>query len=414
MGKRNDIFGLKRVEAASPRGRLSLKGLLKRNKLTYAVTSALKKIPYPVLSGWMRFCHWRYGVEGDKVFFSSYDGTLYNDNPRAVAEALHALCPDLKLVFRLNARGRRMDLPDWVRVAPGLSLETLRELATSGAIVTNAGMKRWMVKFLDQFYVQTWHGDRGFKRIYLDVNPRRRYYLKEVPRIDLAVSGSAFGSRVYRSAMGVKGEILEQGCPRNDVLVQNPPALARRVRESLGIPEGERVLMYAPTFREADTGGRQAARLSLEKALRALEAATGERWRCITRSHEVARGIAADAGVDVSDYPETTELLLITDLLITDYSSIGGDFMLLNRPVVYYQPDRAEYDRDRGGLYFDPDHSPLKVVHSEQALLDLLAHPFDPAENCREALAFFGANETGRAAEAVAERIIDALGVKKG
>ena len=110
--------------------------------------------------------------------------------------------------------------------------------------------------------------------------------------------------------------------------------------------------------------------------------------------------------MDVSVWPEPTELLLITDLLITDYSSIGGDFMLLNRPVVFFQPDRADYDAERG-LYFDPDHSPLIVAHDETELLARLSRPIDAPGNCKAVLDFFGTHETGRAAEAVAERIVE-------
>ena len=392
------------------KARQSIKGLLKRNRVTYAVTSALKKVPYPLLSAYMRWCHRRYGIDRDKVFFSSYDGTLFNDNPRAVAEALHRMMPEAKLVFRLDAKGRRMALPDWVRPVPRLSMETLREMATARAIVTNAGMKIWMVKFPDQFYVQTWHGDRGFKKIYLDVNPNRLYYKKEGPRIDLAVSGSDFGSGVYRTAMDVKGEILACGCPRNDLLLRNPPEAAARVRSALGIPDDVRVLMYAPTFRATDTGGRQAAGLSLERVRATLEKATGEKWLCVTRSHEVARGIASDAAMDLSDWPEPSELLLVTDMLITDYSSIGGDFMLLNRPVIYFQPDRKAYDQERNGLYFDPDQSPLTVAHDEEELLDILSRPIDAPASCRAALDYFGCRETGRAAEIVAERVAEKLG----
>ena len=391
------------------RGRRSLKGLIKGSRAAYGAISALKHLPYPLISGWMRFCHRRYGVEGNKVFFSSYDGTLFNDNPRAVAEALHEMVPGARIVFRLDARGMRMNLPDWVEAVPRLSLQTLREMATSRAIVTNAGMKIWMVKFGDQYYVQTWHGDRGFKKIYLDVDPNRRYYREEGPRIDLAVSGSDFGSRVYRTGMGAKKEVLACGCPRNDLLLRNPPEAAKRVRDALKIEPGTRVLMYAPTFRAADSGGRQVAGLSLEKVRAALESATGEKWICVTRSHEVARGIASDAAMDVSDWPEPSELLLIADMLITDYSSIGGDFMLLNRPVIYFQPDRGDYDRERGGLYFDPEESPLKVAHGEDELLDMLAHPFDAAANCREVLGFFGCRETGRAARIVAQRVAEQL-----
>lgn len=391
------------------RGRRSIKGRIKQSRALYHIASTLKHAPYPLISGFMRLCHRLFGVEGNKVFFSSYDGTLFNDNPRAVAEALHTIAPKAKIVFRLDARGRRMPLPDWVIPVPRLSLQTLREMATARAIVTNAGMKRWMVKFDDQFYVQTWHGDRGFKKIYLDVDPNRCYYTKEGPRIDLAVSGSEFGDRVHHTGMGARKEFLICGCPRNDLLLRNPPEVVQRVRRALNIPEGTRVLMYAPTFRNADSGGRQAAGLSMDRVRQTLEAATGERWLCVTRSHEVARGIASDAAMDVSDWPEPSELLLITDMLITDYSSIGGDFMLLNRPVIYFQPDRDKYDRERGGLYFDPDRSPLKVAHSEDELMDMLAHPFDARENCREALEFFGTRETGRASEMVAERIAEKL-----
>lgn len=382
----------------------SLKGLLKGNRLTYALASALKSLPYPLISGWMRLCHLIFKVDQNKAFFSSYDGTLYNDNPRAVAEALHAIRPEVEIVFRLDARGRRMPLPAWVKPVPRLSLLTLKEMATARVIVTNAGMKRWAVKFKDQFYIQTWHGDRGFKKIWLDVDPNREYYRKEVARIDLAVSGSRFGSGVYRTAMGVKGEVLECGCPRNDLLLQNPPEVAARVRAALGLPGDVRVLMYAPTFRAADSGGVQAAGLSLARVRSALEASTGDQWVCLTRSHEVARGIASDAAMDVSDFPEPSELLLVTDLLITDYSSIGGDFMLLGRPVIYFQPDRKAYDAERGGLYFDPDQSPLMVAHDEAELLEMLKHPIDAPANCRAALDFFGCTETGHAAQTVAER----------
>ena len=387
----------------------SLKARIKGNRALFTVLNGVKHAQDPLYSGWMRLCHRRYGVDANKVFFSSYDGLLYNDNPRAVAEALHAVAPEAKLLFRLSGKGMESpDIPDYITKVPRSGLGMMKEMATSKVIVTNAGMKRWMKKFEDQYYIQTWHGDRGFKKVRLDLEPNNRYFLYESKRIDLAVSGSRFGSDVYRSGFAVKGEILEVGYPRNDLLLKNPPEVAQRVREALGIAEGVRVLMYAPTFRTDTSGSVQEASFSLEKAREALEAATGERWLCITRGHIDSKGIHSDARMDVSAWPETTELLLITDLMITDYSSIGGDFMLLNRPVVYFQPDAGDYKAERG-LYFDPDQSPLIVAHSEGELLDILSKPIDGPGNCRAVLDFFGANETGRAAQIVAERIGEKL-----
>ena len=393
------------------RAKPSLKARVKGHPRLFKLLQRLKHLPYPLLSGWMSLCHRLYGVDGNKVVFSSYDGALYNDNPRAVAEALHAACPEARLLFRLNGKGMRMPgIPDYIEKLPRFTPRTLREMATARVIVTNAAMKIWMRKFPDQLYVQTWHGDRGFKRVQLDDDPKSKFYRREAERIDVAVSGSDFGTRVFRSAFAAKGEILECGCPRNDVLLQNPPEVARRVRERLGVPEGARVLMYAPTFRTAASGSVQDAGLSLEKARAALERATGESWVCVTRGHIDSRGILSDARVDVSEWPEASELLLATDLLITDYSSIGGDFMLLDRPVVFYMPDLGDYNAERG-LNFDPDASPLIVVHTESELLDILAKPIDGPANCKAVLDFFGCRETGQAARTVAARIARELKV---
>ena len=388
----------------------SLKARIKGNRALFTVLNALKHVPDPLYGGWMRLCHRRYGVDGGKVFFSSYDGLLYNDNPRAVAEALHEIAPGAKILFRLSAKGMAApEIPDYVVKIPRNGLAMMREIATSKVIVTNAGMKRWMKKFPDQYYIQTWHGDRGFKKVRLDLEPNNPNFLNESKRIDLAVSGSRFGSDVYRSGFAVKGEILEVGYPRNDLLIANPPEVAQRVRRALGIPGDVRVLMYAPTFRTNTSGSVQNATLSLERVRETLETATGERWICITRGHIDSRGIRSDAQMDVSAWPEATELLLIADLLITDYSSIGGDFMLLNRPVIYFQPDAGDYSAERG-MYFDPDQSPLIVAHTEEALLDMLSRPIDGPGNCKAVLDFFGANETGRASRAVAEKIAEKLG----
>ncbi len=396
------------------RARPSLKARIKGHPALFGLMQRIKHLPYPLLSGWMALCHRLCGVDESKVVFSSYDGALYNDNPRAVAEALHAACPSARILFRLNAKGMRMPgIPDYIEKLPRFAPRTLREMATARAIVTNAAMKIWMRKFPDQLYVQTWHGDRGFKRVQLDADPKRKFFRREAERIDVAVSGSDFGTRVFKSAFAAKGEIMEVGCPRNDWLLQSPPGAARRVRERLGIPEGARVLMYAPTFRTATSGSVQGAGLSLERAREALEGATGEKWVAITRGHIDSRGILSDARMDVSDWPEATELLLATDLLITDYSSIGGDFMLLGRPVVFYMPDLDAYKAERG-LYFDPDQSPLIVAHTEEELMDILSSPIDGPANCKAVLDFFGCHETGKAAKAVAERVARELRVESG
>jgi len=298
---------------------MTLKALLKKTRFTYVIASALRAAPYPIYAGWMRLCHAIRGVERDTVYFSSFNGALYDDNPRAVAEALHEIRPSAKLVFRLNRKGMaQADVPDYITRVYAFSPKGVAAMATAKVIVKNANALPWMRVFPDQKYVQTWHGDRGFKCIGLDLWPDRRDLRRESGWLSLCVSGSDFGSRVYRSAFNYKGEIMQRGYPRNDLLVNPPAGLAESVRRRLDIPDGVKVLLYAPTFRAASSGAKLSAALSLERVRAALEAATGERWLCLTRSHELNLGVKSDAARDVTDWRDVSALLTACDMVITD------------------------------------------------------------------------------------------------
>ena len=96
------------------------------------------------------------------------------------------------------------------------------------------------------------------------------------------------------------------------------------------------------------------------------------------------------------------DVVAVQSRLMKAYDKLDAELDWLNRPVIYFQPDRAVYDRE---LYFDPDASPLIVAHTEEELLDLLSSPIDAAANCRAVLEFFGACESGHAAESVARWI---------
>ena len=146
----------------------------------------------------------------------------------------------------------------------------------------------------------------------------------------------------------------------------------------------------------------------LEKVKATLEKTTGEKWVCLSRGHVLNLGVQSDAWMDVSRYPDVNPLLLISDMVISDYSSLAGDFMLLNRPAIFYQPDLEEYLSERG-LYFDPMKSPLLVARTENELIGILEKPIDGEKNCREVLDFFGSYETGKAALITARRIAEIL-----
>ena len=235
-------------------------------------------------------------------------------------------------------------------------------------------------------------------------------------QMDLGVSGSDFGTKNYRTAFRYPGEVMQLGIPRNDALLDPDPEAIRGIRARLGIPEGVKVLLYAPTFRDERKGEAEPAGFDIDRALDRLEESTGCRWMCLARAHSQNVGIEGAAGErvrDVTDWPETTELLLCADMLITDYSSTAGDYVLLDRPVLLYQGD---YDRFVGGereMYFDLRSCPFVRAETQERLYALLGDIGALIPSCAEVRRFYGVTETGRSTQAVARWISDRLSTAK-
>ena len=373
----------------------------------YGVLQVLRRVGG---RAFMRLYHAPAGARPNRVFFSSFKGRGYTDSPARISEALHALRPDAELIWQLE---RPEDAPDYVRVVKPRSLRALWAISTARCLVDNFNRPHYMLKFPDQRYVQTWHGDRPFKKILADANPETE--IPETVQMDLLMTGSDFGTRICRSAFRYEGEVMQLGLPRNDCLAAPDPAAAERIRARLELQPHERVMLYAPTFRVARVGKAEPAGFDIGRALDRLEA-RGEVWRCLTRAHTDNKGVSGvqDPRVrDVTDWPETAELLLVTDLLITDYSSIAGDFALLDRPILLYQPDLTEYTGSDRGMYVDPREYPYARAESEDQLLALLDDPDALASRNPAIRAFYGMSETGHSAGAVAEWIAERLGELK-
>ena len=359
------------------------------------------------------------GIDCNKVVFESFRGRSYSDNPRVISELLHARRPETEIVWLFKNQTidkMRRVVPDYVRCVSYHSRWAWMELATARVWVDN------FTKFPElsgfprnrQFYVQTWHGDRPIKKIgydYLDDG----YRLEE--ECSVLMTGSRFAQQIYRTAFRFKGDYMNVGAPRNDILVKNDPADVARVRAKLGVPEGVKLLLYAPTYRESDEGRVHAeSRMDLARVLKLLER-DGERWLCLYRAHYMSAGIELDSVrnrlLDMTAYDDMSELLLAADMLLTDYSSCAMDYCLLDRPVFMYMADYDAYMASRPA-YYDPHDTPLLIAHSQQELEDLIMNTDAEAaaRNCRAIRDWYGVNETGHAADTVCDYIIERLSKK--
>ena len=355
------------------------------------------------------------GSDTNKVVFMSFRGRSYSDNPRVISERLHARRPETDIVWLFKGdcfREAIKKAPDYVRCVNRQSRKSWVELATARVWVDNFTKDPELRGFPGdkQFYVQTWHGDRPIKKIAYDTDDSFYRLEEECSRV---VTGSDFGMKMYRTAFRYRGEYINEGAPRNDILVRNDPDDIRRVRAKLGVPEGVKLLLYAPTYREDVSVIPRESRMDLARTLNLLEE-NGDKWMCLYRAHYLSEGIDLEAVqgrlLDMTKYEDMSELLLAADMLLTDYSSCATDYCIMDKPVFMYMADYEHYLSTRA-CYYDPHDTPLFIAH-HQAELERLIQTTDAdavRANCRSLRDYYGINETGKATDAVCDYIIDKL-----
>ncbi len=299
----------------------------------------------------------------DSILFVSWKGKQCGDNPLGIAAELRRRGDSREHIWAVN---------DWSAAAPDNSRVVLRgsedyyeALARSRYIIANDDMEPAFSKRDGQVYVQTWHGT-PLKKIGFDIE-RPQFisgtsYLdqlaSDVAKWDLLLSPNPFSTQIMRRAFRYDGDILDSGYPRNDVLCSgDAPRVAARTRRRLGLPDGKRVVLYAPTWRDnqyyASGRYRFDFRLDLERAWQEL----GDDHVILFRGHHhMADDVPAGQpgfAVNVTTYPDISELFLVSDILVTDYSSVMFDFAATGRPMLFFTYDLDQYRDDLRGFYFD-------------------------------------------------------------
>ena len=380
----------------------------------------LFRLVHPLHKAWRVSVMWTAqklcGINPKKAVFTCFEGRRYGDNPRYISERLHELCPECEIVYLFRKEAlNSVKAPPYVKKLYMIGVRGLIAQATARFWVDNARHTEALYfNEKKQYYIQTWHGDRGFKRVGDDNEKLPWHVLRMEDRASLMVAGSEFGRGTYRTAFHYQGEVMMDGCPRNDPLLKNDPDEAARIRRELGIPPEVGVLLYAPTYRDTHQFKTQEAVLDVSRTLDHLESSTGRRWRCLYRAHYLNKGLIVKEDprvMDATAWPEMTDLLLVSDMLITDYSSVGGDFALLRRPLFLYHADAEEYLRESRSFYIDVEKSPFLVARNQEELEKLMDETDAEAAraNCEALDRFFGTTETGHATDSVCRYILDRM-----
>ena len=352
-----------------------------------------------------------YPVQKNKIVFICYNGKNYSCNPKYIAEEILSQQLDYNLVWLL--RDMQEYVPDRIRKVPFEGKKALYELATAKVIITNTKNDLRIFKKKEQYVIHTWHSSFEPKKLEKEAEdklPKRyiRESKKNSKQTDLFLSNSAMMTEYYRRAFWCKSEIMECGYPRNDVLFNWDMDILKQVRGELGLSEKSKLVLYAPTFR--DDGSCDAFDIDCEGILNTLKN-TGSEWYLLIRMHP---NITMPEGkfpfgeyvLDVSAYPDMQNLLIASNILITDYSSTIYDFAVLKKPSYIYASDIDQYQKMRGlnDFYFK---IPYPICRSNVELLEeLKKYTHDAGVMAAEQfLEVFGGVDTGNASMRVVEKI---------
>ena len=371
-------------------------GALRRRGLAY-----LKKVQYrpgesPIKRG--------------TVLFDAFNGKSIGDSPLDIFFQLQKDRPDLKFFWTVNGNsnapagsvGLRFESKAWFEA-----------LATSEYLVANSAFPWYFKKVEGQTYLQTWHGtplkrlvrdlaDGELTKSYLDLMKR------EAKAWDYLVSPNPYSSEIFPKAFGYSGRVLETGYPRNDRLTKHTAAERQVIRSKLGVTDSKTILvLYAPTWRDNQrtvTGSWEAVSY-LEPDM-----VYPDGVQVMFRGHtNTSPAKNTGSAIDVTSYPDITELYIASDVLITDYSSVMFDYSVTGKSILFLAPDINRYRAERG-FYFDFEaEAPGPILSTAGEVLETLGKLPEIAKSFQSAYKHwqqkFNSLEDGQAAKRVTSAV---------
>ncbi len=254
--------------------------------------------------------------------------------------------------------------------------------------LTNSLIDESIKKKPNQVYIQTWHGT-PLKKLRCDIkvdgavlNTRQEIVERnnrDVVRFDYFLSPSPFATKCFVSAFNLKqlkrsNIIVEQGYPRNDYLKNYKPEEVKKIKRDLGINKNKKIILYAPTFRDNEHQSGLGYTYSLHLDFDKLKETLSKDYVILFRTHYFVSNSFDFTKYEgfiynVSDYDDINDLYIISDLLITDYSSVFFDFANLKRPMLFYMYDLDLYQNELRDFYIDLKELPGPIVKDEDSLI---------------------------------------------
>ncbi|MCH5252191.1 MAG: CDP-glycerol glycerophosphotransferase family protein [Lachnospiraceae bacterium] len=302
------------------------------------------------------------------VLLESFFGRNYSDSPKYIFEYLNQNYPgEYKYVWIFSSRKRKREekLPYPSKKVIRFSLRYFYYMARVKYIVFNGRQPQYFIKRKGNVFLETWHGT-PLKKLVFDMDEvttasplyKKQFYI-QTRSWDYLVAPNKFSEEVFRHAFMYDGKMLETGYPRNDILhLEDKSALTAEIKNELGIDQKKKVILYAPTWRDDEFYASAQYKFTLQLDMDKLKRELGDEYVLLLRTHYFVVDNLDLSPYDgfaynVSQYNDIARLYLISDVLITDYSSVFFDYANLRRPMLFFTYDLEKYRSVLRGFYVD-------------------------------------------------------------
>lgn len=360
----------------------------------------------------------------DWVFIESFFGKSYSDSPKYLYEYLQKTRGDkYRYIWVLNKKSKDLAKSGKHTRVKMNSLRYVYYASRCGYRIFNVRQPAWNTKRRGVVFLETWHGT-PLKKLAFDMDDitsasqnHKTLFYKHSREWNYLISANRFSTDVFERAFVYdRDKILEYGYPRNDILyAENRDEIASEVKEELGIPEGKRVILYAPTWRDNQFYDRGKYKFTLALDLGRLQKEFGEDSVILLRTHYYIADILNLTEYEGfvyngSQYEDISRLYLISDICITDYSSVFFDYANLRRPILFYAYDFDEYADEIRGMYMDMEKElPGPILRTNDAVVEALHNMDAISETYKERYEEFYNRfcnvDDGHASERVIEKV---------
>ncbi len=328
-------------------------------------------------------------LKKNKIVFVNLNGKTYTCNPKYIAEEIMRRGLDWELVWLVKDIKKEIEFdnfPKNIRMVSFFNKKSLKELSNAKIWVDNCRkdehIRLGLEKRKGQFYINTFHGSFGIKRLegHMNtfINKRNnaetlKVYKKEGTLVDYFISNCPWESKILPEALYYTNcKIKEFGHPRNDIFFK-PEEEKQKIKEKVyskyGIEKNKKIILYAPTYRSEKILDCYA--IDIKNLLKVY----GEDTVVLIRMHHILRKEAprifefSDKIINASLYSDIQELMVASEMMITDYSSCIYDFILTKKPGFIYATDIEKYNTDRG-LYYPLEQTPFSIARNNAELIE--------------------------------------------